>query len=85
MTLIEVRGGDGRLIGRCDARCYGATSSTCQCVCGGHNHGKGLRTAAKQTAELADRQTQRTYAAADGNRWSFKAQRSLFDEAKDVG
>jgi hypothetical protein len=35
------------LLGRCDARCYNATSpaATCDCICGGANHGVGYRQA----------------------------------------
>ncbi len=53
MTLIEIRGGDGRLIGRCDARCHDAVSHECNCCCGGRNHGKGLARAVAQTREQA--------------------------------
>lgn len=52
MTLIEVRGGDGSLRGRCDSRCYNATTPDCDCVCGGRNHGKGLEKAAEQTHDM---------------------------------
>lgn len=45
MTLIEVRGVDGKLIGRCDARCYEAQHSECTCICGGKNHGRGIHQA----------------------------------------
>lgn len=38
-TLIEIRGGDGRLIGRCDARCHDATQPEYNCCCGGRYHG----------------------------------------------
>ncbi len=50
MTIIEVRGGDGRVRGRCDARCYGAKSlAPCHCICGGKNHGRGLDKAVEQS------------------------------------
>lgn len=54
MVLIEVRGGDGELIGRCDARCYNAKEPSCDCICGGRNHGAGLEKAAEQTRECAE-------------------------------
>lgn len=41
MTLILARGANGKIIGRCDIRCYGATARRCNCICGGENHGKG--------------------------------------------
>lgn len=55
MVLIEVRGGDGELIGRCDARCYNAKEPHCECICGGRNHGAGLQKAIEQTREQAER------------------------------
>lgn len=42
MVLIEVRSLDGKLIGRCDARCYEAQHPRCLCICGGKNHGGGV-------------------------------------------
>jgi hypothetical protein len=53
MTLIEIRGTDGRLIGRCDARCYNAITPQCECCCGGKNHGRGAGQALAQTREHA--------------------------------
>ncbi len=52
MTLIEVRNSDG-LVGRCDARCYGAIGHKCTCICGGKNHAVGLVTAQGNTEHLA--------------------------------
>ncbi len=37
---------------RCDERCYNAKHMTCHCVCGGRNHGVGLKQAIKNTIEL---------------------------------
>lgn len=50
MILIEVRNGD-EVIGQCDAKCYTAESdsNTCDCVCGGANHGVGLYAALENT------------------------------------
>lgn len=53
MTLIEVRTSSKR-IGRCDARCYKATGPKCTCVCGGRNHGVGLRQAVENTKREAE-------------------------------
>lgn len=50
-TLIAVYTSDG-CVRRCDARCYNAESSTCDCICGGANHGKGLNQAAENTREM---------------------------------
>ena len=34
---------------RCDARCYNAKHGKCRCICGGENHGKGLRQVIEQS------------------------------------
>lgn len=52
-TLIAVYNSDG-CVGRCDAKCYNATSPVCDCICGGKNHGAGLQQATENTRELAD-------------------------------
>jgi hypothetical protein len=30
---------------RCDKRCYDARGGTCECICGGRNHGAGVQKA----------------------------------------
>jgi hypothetical protein len=52
MTLIEQRNGDGSLAGRCDARCYEAKNPDCDCICGGKNHGAGLKQAMDNTSAM---------------------------------
>lgn len=52
MTLIEQYSGDGRLIGRCDARCYEAKHPRCDCICGGRNHGAGFNKALENTRAM---------------------------------
>ncbi|MEP0805851.1 MAG: hypothetical protein HRF47_10190 [Chloroflexota bacterium] len=52
-TLIAVYNSDG-CVGRCDAKCYEAHEPRCECVCGGRNHGAGLKQAVESTRELAD-------------------------------
>jgi len=52
-TLIAVYDSDG-CRGRCDARCYNATSGDCDCICGGINHGAGLKHATENTRQLAE-------------------------------
>jgi len=47
-TMIVIYNSDG-LVGRCDKRCYDGTTKNCECVCGGKNHGVGLRQAAANT------------------------------------
>lgn len=51
MTLIEIRDGSGTVVGRCDAKCYNAEQSHCDCVCGGMNHGAGKQRALENTKE----------------------------------
>lgn len=53
-TLIAAYNSEG-CIGRCDARCYNATCGTCDCICGGANHGVGLKQAIDNTADYADK------------------------------
>ena len=51
-TLIAVHTSQG-LAGRCDAKCYDATCTVCECVCAGRNHGKGRERAIENTRVLA--------------------------------
>jgi hypothetical protein len=39
---------------RCDARCYDAKGGTCDCCCGGKNHGAGLKQAKSNVQELGE-------------------------------
>jgi hypothetical protein len=52
-TLIAAYNSEG-CIGRCDAKCYNATTEDCTCICGGANHGVGIRKAEANTRELAE-------------------------------
>lgn len=52
MVLMTVGNSEGER--RCDARCYNAKEPGCECVCGGKNHGAGLKQAKQNTAELAE-------------------------------
>ncbi len=49
-TLIAVYNSDG-CVGRCDAKCYNATSGECDCICGGKNHGAGKERAMENIRE----------------------------------
>ena len=62
-TLISVSNTSGEAR-RCDAKCYGATGPICDCVCGGMNHGAGIRVAFDNTRDLATNQI-RDIAGAD--------------------
>ena len=43
MTVIcEEVDQTGKVIRRCDARCYNAKGQDCECMCDGDNHGKGF-------------------------------------------
>lgn len=53
MTTLIVEYSGGRIVGRCDARCYDAEHEDCTCICGGKNHGKGKEQALENTANDA--------------------------------
>jgi hypothetical protein len=44
VTLLAYYNSEG-CIGRCDAKCYNAKTPHCHCICGGRNHGAGLKQA----------------------------------------
>jgi hypothetical protein len=50
-TAIIVRTSQG-VVGRCDARCHGAISPECDCICGGRLHGIGVDQAIEQNTRL---------------------------------
>lgn len=52
-TLITV--GDNYGSRRCDAKCYNAESSDCDCVCNGRNHGAGLQKAQENVEKMAEK------------------------------
>jgi len=52
-TLIAAYNSEG-CYGRCDAKCYNAKYPDCDCICGGRNHGVGLKQAMQNTSELAE-------------------------------
>lgn len=58
MTLIAIYTNDG-CVGRCDARCYNARSKTCDCICGGKNHGAGQQKAIENTRDMFEEWTAR--------------------------
>ncbi len=49
MTTLITTFTSGGCIRRCDATCHNAQHSTCACICGGMNHGKGSKQAAINT------------------------------------
>lgn len=55
MTVLAAYDGQGNCLGRCDDRCHSAQTppSSCQCICGGKNHGQGLTKALENTREQA--------------------------------
>ena len=70
-TLIAVYNSSG-VVGRCDAKCHNATHPDCDCVCGGANHGVGLKQAISNTREIAMDQIEAEYG---------KDARAQFDES----
>lgn len=65
MTLIYQSNSDG-CTGKCDANCYNATGPECDCICGGANHGVGLKKAQENTAKYADEKMIEQYAKGKG-------------------
>lgn len=53
VTHLAVYNSEG-CVGRCDAKCSGATHPNCDCICGGRNHGVGEQQAMENTAEMFD-------------------------------
>ena len=51
MILMTQKVGQGPTQ-RCDARCYNAKSGECKCICGGRNHGAGLKKALDNVHEM---------------------------------
>lgn len=51
-TLLSVGNSEGTR--RCDARCYNAQHSGCDCICRGKNHGAGLERTSENTRALAE-------------------------------
>lgn len=52
-TLISTHNSNG-CGGRCDSKCYDAEQPVCKCICGGVNHGVGLKRAIANTEVLID-------------------------------
>ncbi len=52
-ALLIARSAAGRVIGRCDERCYLSQHNQCRCICGGRNHGVGLQAAAANSRHIA--------------------------------
>ena len=52
MTTLIVAYDKSGPIGRCDARCYDAKGDRCRCICGGRNHGVGLRKALDNAVDM---------------------------------
>ena len=52
-TVISAYDSSG-CVGRCDSRCHDAKYETCNCICGGTNHGVGIDRAIENTNEMAE-------------------------------
>jgi hypothetical protein len=78
-TLIIAKKRDGRVVGRCDARCHTAKNPKCTCICGGLNHGVGTPQAIENTQGFA----LNAHYAESGTSISIrKPQLTLFEEEK---
>jgi len=77
MATLIAHYANGRCIGRCDAKCYEAVNPVCDCICGGLNHGAGLKKAIGNTEAL----TQEMAENLTGNAWpeTPPVQTLLFD------
>ena len=69
-TLIAVYNSEG-CVGRCDAHCYEAKEPHCDCICGGRNHGAGLKRAQNNTREMAEQWIDRWCREHPGREWDF--------------
>jgi len=57
--------GSGRKM-TCDSRCYNAIGSTCNCCCGGVNHGVGFQSASKFWNDVSKQDPKALNALAEG-------------------
>lgn len=54
-ALMWKKDSKGKLIGRCDAKCYHSKNPVCNCMCDGMNHGVGLPMAVGRIFQHLDR------------------------------
>jgi hypothetical protein len=64
-TVLAVYNSEG-CVGRCDARCHDATTSDCDCICGGACHGSAHAIQAATDYIDPDGELRRAFAAAHG-------------------
>jgi len=57
---------NGKIVGRCDARCHEAVNSDCHCVCGGAYHGVGSAAAIEDRFDLTDQEILNDFPAGVG-------------------
>lgn len=50
-TILVLRDSKGKILSRCNEKCYDAKDVHCDCICKGRNHGKGEK---KAIANLLD-------------------------------
>lgn len=83
-TLMSWANSNGEQ-GRCDAKCYNAKSHVCFCMCGGRNHGSGLKVAVEQTIEHS-KEMLKKYEKRTGQKFELElgkeVQPSLFNQGK---
>jgi hypothetical protein len=46
-TLLLQRDANGKVLSKCDEKCYNGKGPTCNCCCGGRNHGVGREQATR--------------------------------------
>jgi hypothetical protein len=76
-TLISVHTSDG-CVGRCDAKCYEATTPDCDCVCGGRNHGAGKQQAIDNTRDMAETMLQEYAAERNLREWTSQVSEDVY-------
>lgn len=76
-TLLLVQDAEGKVIGRCDERCYDAIGKNCHCVCGGKAHGIGLQAAARVILAQENVDPATFYVQPPPKVWTWKKHRNL--------
>ena len=77
-TLMTYSNSEGSR--RCDAKCHNATNSTCNCICGGKNHGVGEDVARDNVQEYAERELKRL--ADDGDETAGELLEEIYRQAR---
>lgn len=82
-TILVLRDTKGKVLSRCNEKCYDALTIGCDCVCKGRNHGVGEK---KAIANLSDFVTgfQVAYLMANDERQTILSRGRLYPEQKQL-